>query len=79
MPVITATDKNSDIGIDIEKNKCGFAVLSGDIIEMHNAINRMMNEVNMFNEMKENSWKFLNRDFHVDRSSELIINSTNEK
>ena len=79
MPVIAATDKNSDIGIDIEKNKCGFAVLSGNIIEMHNAINRMMNEVNMFNEMKENSWKFLNRDFHVDRSSELIINSTNEK
>ena len=79
MPVITATDKNSDIGIDIEKNKCGFAVLSGNIIEMHNAINRMMNEVNIFNEMKENSWKFLNRDFHVDRSSELIINSINEK
>ena len=79
MPVITATDKNSDIGIDVEKNKCGFAVLSGDIKEMHNAINRLMNEVNIFNEMKENSWKFLNRDFHVDRSSKLIINSINEK
>ena len=79
MPVIAATDKNTDIGIDIQKNKCGFAVLSGNIKEMHNAINRLMNEDNIFNEMKENSWKFLNRDFHVDRSSELIINSTYEK
>ena len=79
MPVITATDENSDIGKDLEKNKCGFAVLSGDITEMQNAINRLMNEVNLMNEMKENSWKFLNRDFHVDRSSKLIMNSINEK
>jgi len=79
MPVIAATDKNTDIGIDIQKNKCGFAVLSGNIMEMHNAINRLMNEDNIFNEMKENSWKFLNRDFHVNRSSELIINSIHEK
>ena len=79
MPVITATDKNSDIGIDVEKNKCGFAVLSGDIKEMLNAIDRLMNEISIFNKMKENSWKFLNRDFHVDRSKKLIIKSIDEK
>ena len=79
MPIIAATDKNSDIGMDIEKNKCGFGILSGDIKAMHNAINRLMDEVDLFNEMKENSWIFLNKDFHVDRSSKLIIKSINEK
>ena len=79
MPIIAATDKNSDIGMDIEKNKCGFGILSGDIKAMHNAINRLMDEVDLFNEMKENSWIFLNKDFHVDRSSKLIMKSINEK
>ena len=79
MPIIAATDKNSDIGMDIEKNKCGFGILSGDIKAMHNAINRLMDEVDLFNEMKENSWIFLNKDFHVDRSSKLIMQSINEK
>ena len=79
MPVIAATDPNTDIGMDIERNNCGFAVLSGDIKEMLNAIDRLMNEINIFNKMKENSWKFLNRDFHVDRSKKLIIKSLDEK
>jgi hypothetical protein len=79
MPVITATDFNSDIGKDVEKNKCGFAVLSGDINGMHHAINRLMDEVVLFNEMKVNSWNFLNRDFHVDQSSKLIMQSINKK
>ena len=79
MPIIAATDKNSDIGMDIEKNKCGFGILSGDIKAMHNAINRLTDEVDLFNEMKENSWIFLNKDFHVDRSSKLIMQSINEK
>ena len=39
-----------------------------------------MNEISIFNEMKENSWNFLNRDFHVDRIyKELIIKSIDEK
>ena len=50
-----------------------------DIKEMLNAIDRLMNEINIFNKMKENSWKFLNRDFHVDRSKKLIIKSLDEK
>ena len=78
LPIIAATDKNSDVGRDIEKNKCGFGILSGDMKAMQNAINRLMNEVNLFNKMKENSWKFLKNNFQVNRTSELIIKSVNE-
>ncbi len=79
MPVIAATDPNTDICMNIEKNKCGFGILSGDIKAMHSSINKLMNEVNLFNEMKENSWKFLNKNFHISRSFELINSFMNEK
>tara|TARA_B110000027_G_scaffold119707_1_gene132581 strand:- start:1597 stop:2799 length:1203 start_codon:yes stop_codon:yes gene_type:complete len=72
IPVIAATDSNTDIGTDIQKNKCGFAVISGDFLGMQNAINKLMNDINDFNRMKENSWSFLNKDFHINRSYKLI-------
>ena len=77
MPIITATDPNTDIGMDIENNKCGFAIISGDSIAMHNAINKLMDDVNGFNELKDNSWDFLNRDFQVNRSFKLMMQSQN--
>ena len=72
IPVIAATDSNTDIGTDIQKNKCGFAVISGDLLGMQNAINKLMDDINDFNRMKQNSWSFLNKDFHVNRSYKLI-------
>ena len=72
MPIIAATDLSTDIGTDIVKNKCGFAVISGDYLGIKNAINKLMDEVINFNCMKENSWKFLNEDFHINRSYKLI-------
>jgi hypothetical protein len=79
MPVIAATDIITDIGKDVEKNKCGFAVSSGDINGMHKAIDTLMDNVVLFNEMKVNAWTFLNRDFHVDQSSNLIMNAIEGK
>lgn len=74
MPVITATDTNTDIGEDVIRNNCGFAVSSGDISGMLKAINTLMDDDVLFNEMKVNAWIFLNRDFHVNQSSNLIMN-----
>ena len=79
MPVIAATDKNTDIGIDIENNKCGFWVISGDINNMQKAINKLMIDDANFNQMKRNSWQFLNRNFHVNQCSELILQIINNK
>lgn len=72
MPVIAATDSNTDIGIEIEKNECGYAVLSGDILDMQKAIDKISyNELN-YKQMSENAWRFLEREFKVDYSYELI-------
>tara|TARA_Y100000385_G_scaffold289701_1_gene359993 strand:- start:156 stop:1388 length:1233 start_codon:yes stop_codon:yes gene_type:complete len=73
IPIIAATDPNTDIGMDIQNNKCGFSVISGDSLGMQNAINKLMDNINNFIKMKENSWYFLNKHFHVNRSYELIM------
>ena len=79
MPVIAATDVNTDIGVDIEKNKCGFSVISGNMKDMQEAINQIMNNIVNSKKMNQNAWNFLQREFKSERSYKLIMNSLNEK
>lgn len=79
MPVIAATDPNTDIGMDIERNNCGFSVISGDSQRMQNAINKTISIILESNIMKENAWLFLQREFKVEKSYILIIKSIYEK
>ncbi|SFO03010.1 Glycosyltransferase involved in cell wall bisynthesis [Paenimyroides ummariense] len=76
MPVLAATDKNTDVGSDIIENKCGLSVYSGSIEEMDKAINafKLMGEAE-FEIMRENSSKFLINNFQVYESYMKIINS----
>lgn len=74
IPVISATDNNTDIGTVIEKNKCGYSVLSGDIVSMQKAIDEIVSNEDDFNQMKENAWNLLQRDYMVDYSYGLIKN-----
>lgn len=74
MPVITATDPNTDIGTEIEKNKCGYAVLSGDVLGMQKAIDKISSNDLNYNQMSENAWHFLEREYKVDYSYQLIKN-----
>lgn len=79
MPVIAATDSNTDIGTDIEKNNSGFFVISGDSKGMQNAINKIMSNITNSNSMNMNAWSFLQREFKVDKSYELIVKSMSNK
>lgn len=76
MPVLAATDKNTDVGTDILKNKCGLAVFSGDLHEMVQAVDQFIEMDGVkFEEMKQNSWTFLEREFQVSGSYHKIIQS----
>jgi glycosyltransferase involved in cell wall biosynthesis len=79
MPVIAATDSNTDIGKDIENNNCGFSVISGNSKEMQKVINKIMSNIVDSNVLSENAWNFIQREFKVERSYELIMKSLNEK
>ncbi|WP_439504235.1 glycosyltransferase family 4 protein [Sediminibacterium sp.] len=71
-PVISATDKSTDLGKMIEENNCGINVNSGDQIGMQDAIQKLVKADNLV-ELGENSWRFLNNYFHIDISYNLII------
>lgn len=74
MPVIAATDANTDIGSEIEKNQCGYAVLSGDILKMQKTIDEISSDAVLYTQMSENAWNYLQREFKVDYSYQLIKN-----
>lgn len=74
MPVIAATDSNTDIGSVIEKNKCGYSVLSGDSLAMQNAIDALVSNEHDFTQMQENAWNLLQREYTVGYSYNLIKN-----
>ena len=76
MPVIAATDSNTDIGDIIEKANCGYKVISGDIIRMNNVITEIIKNNNL-EEMGNNGWKLLQTNYLVDYSYQLIVNKFN--
>jgi glycosyltransferase involved in cell wall biosynthesis len=76
MPVIAATDRNTDIGDIIEKANCGFKVLSGDSIKMNQAITQLIDN-DKLEMMGSNAWILLQSNYMVDYSFQLIINKIN--
>ena len=72
LPVIAATDVNTDIGKVIEDYNCGLWVESGNTSRMINVIDKMIIDKNQLEIMKENAWKLLVDKYHVSRSFELI-------
>src|SRR5690606_9503983 len=72
MPIIAATDLNTDIGSVIEENKCGYWVISGDSENMQKAIDNIISNEENYNQMKENAWNLLQKEYKVERSYQLI-------
>ena len=71
MPVIAATDVNSDIGIIIENANCGVRVVTGEIFKMENGIKMCLSNME---KMGNNSKKLLLKEFVVDVSYQKIYN-----
>ena len=71
MPVIAATDNNSDIGKVIQDAKCGISVETGNLIDMKEGILKCLPNGDM---MGANSKKLLQNEYIVDVSYHLIIN-----
>jgi len=74
MPVIAATDVNSDVGDVIEEYNCGLKVISGDMLKMKNAVEKIIDEKSL-KVMKHNSWRLLIERYQVGRSYNLIVNA----
>lgn len=71
IPVIAATDLNSDIGQVIEEAQCGVWIPSGDVEKMKKGIAKCLSEIDF---MGENSKKLLLEKYTVGESYQLILN-----
>jgi glycosyltransferase involved in cell wall biosynthesis len=76
MPVIAATDSNTDIGDIIEMAKCGFKVQSGDTKKMNQVIAELIDNNNI-EIMGNHAWSLLKSNYVVDFSYQLITNKFN--
>ncbi|QXP60673.1 glycosyltransferase family 4 protein [Olleya sp. HaHaR_3_96] len=72
LPVLAATDVNTDIGKVIENNNCGYWVESGDVKAMLIAVDKIISNEQQCNNMKENGWQLLKKEYHVSKSFKLI-------
>lgn len=71
MPVIAATDPNTDVGDIIEKANCGYKVISGNQVQMQQKILKILNsDLKM---LGNNAEDLLEKEYKVDRSYHLII------
>lgn len=77
MPIIAATDSNTDIGNVIEESNCGYKVISGDNIKMQKAIENILSDETNYRRMKENAWNLLQKEYRVERSYNLIKDKIN--
>lgn len=75
MPVLAATDKNTDIGTVIQQAKCGYWVEAGDNLGMQEKISKLCNDNLAL--LGENSWQLLQSDYLVERSYNLIVDKIN--
>ncbi|SHI92020.1 Glycosyltransferase involved in cell wall bisynthesis [Cruoricaptor ignavus] len=70
MPVISATDPNTDIGDIIEEAACGFKVLAGNQQQMQQAIEKLLSSD--LKKMGKNGRKLLEERYTVGKSYRLI-------
>ncbi|MGV8947034.1 MAG: glycosyltransferase family 4 protein [Lutibacter sp.] len=75
MPVLAATDKNTDIGTVIQQAKCGYWVEAGDNLGMQEKISKLCND--NLELLGENSWQLLQSNYLVERSYNLIAEKIN--
>lgn len=73
MPVITATDPNTDIGTIAEENGYGFRVISGDIEKMKRYIQFFCKNPQKVKEMGQKGYEFLKNNYTVQHSYDIIM------
>ncbi len=77
MPVLAATDVNTDIGKVIEEGKFGFWCESRNIIEFNEKLNRLC-DGNLRSQMGVNARRYLEKNYTAKHSYEIIIKHFNK-
>lgn len=79
MPVIAATDKNTDIGKIITENKFGYWCESKNVADFRALIDKMSSDKKEIASMGERAFKYLQDNWTVDVSFETIVKHINKQ
>lgn len=78
MPVIAATDRNTDIGKIIEENHFGFWCESGDLLTMNEHINKFLNNQSLIEEMGAKGFDYMKANYTVLNSYDVVLSHLNK-
>lgn len=73
MPVLMATDVNTDIGSIAEENGYGFWCENGDLEKFNLLLDKLASDPSLRNQMGENGYKFLEENYTVEKGYEIIM------
>ena len=74
VPVLLATDRNTDIGTIAVENGYGCWVESGDLEGFRRAAEKLVSNVNLREEMGRRGYQFLKENYIVERGYKIIMN-----
>ena len=74
MPILAATDVNTDLKNIIENADCGFWAESGDLITFNKYIDKFINNRHLITEKGFKSRQLIENEFQVERTYKLILN-----
>lgn len=73
LPIIAATDKNTDVGKIIENNKFGYWCESKSSNDFLDIVDKMSNESDNIRLMSKNSFEFLEKNYTVEKAYRIIM------
>jgi len=74
MPVLMATDTNTDIGKIAEQNGYGFWTENGNLEEFNTLLDKFCRDKRLITEMGEKGYAFLKANYTVEKSYQIIMN-----
>ncbi len=74
MPVLMATDKNTDIGKIAERNGYGFWTENGNLDEFNTLVDKFCENKELIAKMGEKGYVFLKDNYTVEKSYQIIMN-----
>jgi glycosyltransferase involved in cell wall biosynthesis len=73
MPILVATDENSDMGAIAEANKYGLFTVNGNLDDFNSKLDLMVGNETLIREMGENGHNFMLKNYTVDKSFQIIM------
>jgi len=74
MPVLIASDINSDLGEIAAQNNYGFFTINGNLDDFNRHVNKLVGDKNLITKMGNNGWRFLLENYTVNNSFRTIMN-----